>query len=320
MKLTAVRLLPLALLLALTSVACEFSKTGEEGNLRFQYSTDDRLIPPTFNRPLATGLRVEVRVTDANTNEEVTVSSANSSATNILTVPMKSGSLITLQGESAGDADISIRTSRGVTDTIGVSVADIDKAELTNPGPLLQPVDGTPQVLMGAKVPFPVTLKDASGKLLIGYGNLPVTVDPATAGSKVDRVDAAHVYLTFTELGDVMIRPQNGTPVPIRVIDPADVATLDVGPILGNDLPTELKLDSFGWIAVKGTTSAGDPVVGLADVATVTSETIAVCKIESEVVLGDGVFRVTPLAAGDCTVQAVHNGQTAAATFKVTGN
>lgn len=142
----------------LSSFGCEVAKTGEEGNLKFSYTADDRLIPPTFNRPVATGMRVEVQVTDADTNEAVTIVSANSDRPSVLTVPQKSGSRLTIAGEGAGEAKIAVTVTGSVSDTIAVNVADIDEVVLRNPGPLLTPVVGTPAVITNADVPFGMTL------------------------------------------------------------------------------------------------------------------------------------------------------------------
>lgn len=307
----------LALGLGVMSTAgCEVAKTGEDGNLKFQFTADDRIVPPTFNRAVAKGLRVVVKVSDATTNAAVTVSTANSDNTSVLRVPQKSGSRITLEGRGVGTASLSVRTTAGVTDSVSVEVADIDSVTLTNPGPLLKPVEGIASLVVGADVPFPMTIKDAAGRSLVGFGDIPLVIEPSSAGSRVESDDIGHVVLRFTEVGTAMLRPQNGTPMPINVVDVADVATIELGPLLGTDI-ADVKLSGTGWFALSGTTAGGARAVGLADVAMVTSESIAVCKLALAPNLGDGVFTVEPLAVGDCTLKATLNGQESELTMKV---
>ena len=142
-------------------------------------------------------------------------------------------------------------------------------------------------------------------------------VDPVSAGARVDSEDTAHVVFRFTEAGQVHLRPFNATALEVNVVAPTDVTAIEFKPPGGSGDPADIKMDSRGWTWLSGTTSDGTSVVGLAGIANVTSQTIAVCNVEPEIVLGDGVYRINPVGVGDCTIRAEHNGLTAEVTHKV---
>ena len=113
-----------------------------------------------------------------------------------------------------------------------------------------------------------------------------------------------------------MLRPLNSTALPVDVISGEDVAGITLTPVSSSS-PNDIRLNSVGYFAVKGSTSDSAAVVGLADVADITSETISICTVESVAALGDGAFLIHPLAVGECTVKATYRDLSATLSFQV---
>ncbi len=311
------RLLRLAVLLGLAVGlnACDVTKAGESGNLKFKYDADDRIFPPSFNQPVANGLRAGVIVMD-NEDQPATVASASSSSNGIFTVPMKSGSTVVLQGEGVGTAKLNVRAG-GVEDSIDVSVEDIDKVELQYPSPWTKSQTDPVAVVQDGMATFGKTLKSADGSQLMGYGTLPLTFEPATAAAQTETFDVAHVTLQFAELGDVVIRPQGVQGMTVTVIAVTDVTSFSLEGLL-NVQPAAFPRDSQTQIVLKAARADGMPVVGLQNLAVVQSDSTSICSVAAERKLGDGVYVVNGLAVGDCNISATFDQHTANVTVQVT--
>ena len=286
---------------------CEFTKAGKSGKLAFAYQAEEQLVPPSFGAPLGEGLRATVLVTNADTKEPATVSSARSGDEGIFKVPATSGAQVTVEGVAPGTAELRV-TAGGLDDAVDIEVQPIDRVVLKYPAALLASVEPPVAVVKGGDASFPVSLYGPGGsvlarKLLFGYGTVPVTVQPEGAAQQVtDNEDPSHAVFRFTTAGAVKLLPKGGDPaeLEVEVVEEADVATLKAQPL--GTTASGVKVGSEGGVSVSAETTDGVTVVGLANLVTVQATPAETCSVRALPMWGDGVFGVKGLAAGTCTV------------------
>ncbi len=303
-------------LLAISSPlgACDALESGRLDNLEFRFDADDRLIPASFGTPLATGLKIDVLAFEAGSSGKapVTVSLAHSRNQGVARVPEYAGNRVTLSGRAPGSAEIEITAAAG-NDYFDVTVADIAKLTLSYPGVLLLPESPPVRVVQGGVARFGVDLKDDQGRGLIGYGAFPVTITPATAGAARASTDVAHLSVEFAELGAVTLSPLGADDLEVTVVPATDVASVTI-----EIIETTTAVGGTALAVVRGATTDGDIVVGLSELATVTSETPQVCTVKEAPKLGDAVFTVTAAAAGECQLTATFEALTATDSTTIT--
>lgn len=169
-----------AALIAIMGTACTSTITGEEGNLKFSYySSDDA---SNFNKPIAIGARLEVRVEDAGSgdNDDTVVELVSSSDEAIIKASKGGGDTIILEGIGEGSAQISVdaavaRTSTTESDRFTMRTAVPESIELSN----LCDSDGDQFYLVSEKEIFlGYDMKLNDGQEVIGYGYYPLSVEP----------------------------------------------------------------------------------------------------------------------------------------------
>lgn len=301
---------------------CEFTKAGKAGNLAFTYQAEEQLVPPSFGAPLGQGLRANVLVTNADTKEPATVSSARSSDDGVLKVPSKSGDRLTIEGVAAGKAELQV-TAGGLDDAVDIEVQPIDKVVLKYPAALLASVEPPVAVVKGGDASFPMTLfgpgeSALARKALFGYGPVPVTIQPEGAAQQVtDTEDPAHAVFRFMTTGSVKLLPKGGDPaeLEVQVVEATDVATLNVK-ALGTSA-SGVKVGSEGGVSVSAETTDGVSVVGLANLVTVQGAPAETCSVRALPMWGDGVFGVKGLAAGTCTISVTMGDKAAELTVEI---
>lgn len=239
-----------------TLTACESKTTGKSGELEFRYNADDDLA--NFNKPIAVGAKLDLRVYDAGTsNKLASVSSASSADENVLKVGKIEGNRVTIEAVGDGSAELSFQTDVGddaidmmarVPEVLKTSHLCLDNGE----------VEGYYIQNQEVFIPFDLELKD--GQSVIGYGYYPVKFDNADVS-----VDASK------SLQDFMV-------VKIGAVDGKVVMSSDVD-------ETKLSLNVVKEAAINGAKLDSDNAfVGEAKFMTVlpTIDNKPICQAKSE--------------------------------------
>ncbi|MFU8805042.1 MAG: hypothetical protein ACNA8W_14610 [Bradymonadaceae bacterium] len=165
--------------MALFSTACESRLTGKEGNLQFSYDTVGDFTD--FNKPLATGARLDLKVAEAVTKANVTLEGASSDNEEVLGIHSYAGNVIVLEARGDGRAEIGaeakIPSGEVVEDFVDMRVRTATKLVLTHSCA----ADGDAHYLVDQDFVVHYKLEDDQGERLIGYGYHPVEVEPAGA-------------------------------------------------------------------------------------------------------------------------------------------
>lgn len=158
------------------SVACTSTTTGNEGNLDFSYTADDQIT--NFNKPIAVGAKLELRIHETGTRREVEVTDASTDDLEVLEVETYSSNRVILVGKGEGSAlvEVSAETPSGevVSDSVNMLAAVPDILELrhscTNGADEAKYFVDTDGVLIS------YDFKKSNGQDVIGYGYFPIEV------------------------------------------------------------------------------------------------------------------------------------------------
>lgn len=170
--------IPLIALLVVASVGCRSRVTGNEGNLAFSYVSDDRV--GDFNKPIAVGAKLDLRIEEAGRLKPVPVVSATSATPDTLEVSAFDASTVTVQGKAEGTALLEVEaTVSGVnlSDSVNLLVAQPEVLKLRH----WCTDSGTGRYFVNQDILVPFEMEKANGQPVIGYGVHPVTVEPADA-------------------------------------------------------------------------------------------------------------------------------------------
>lgn len=292
-------LLIAASLTAVAATGCDALQSGDQDKLAFEFVTTDRLLPVSFNTPLATGLSVEVAVYAAGTNRSpAPLSLAQSRDQSVARVTATADNRFTLNARRAGSSQIEAVSSAG-NDTFDLAVVDIARVDLAHPGKLLSPETPPVSVLLGGTARFGVTLRGADDQLLIGYGAFPVTLAPPTAATPVTTESTSHYAVRFDETGVVTLAPEGGDALEVTVVPLDAVDTLSVA------LTHDTGLVSVGEhtaLLVDARDEFNQRILGLTGVLSVTTTTPGVCTVTQSHLLDDAAYEVLGIAPGVCTV------------------
>ncbi len=182
----------------LLSVGCTASTTGEEGNLRFSYTTE--VAGTDFDRPIAVGAKLDLRAYRANVaaseSNDVSLNNADSSAPAILEVLSASGNTIVLEAKGEGQARISVDTAQGLSDAVTLTTR---AAEVVRSHHVCLGEDGArgATYLAGQEIFLPFVLGLSDGSNLVGYGYYPLTADDAGVTVKPNQREIGFVTLVI---------------------------------------------------------------------------------------------------------------------------
>ncbi|MCC6621010.1 MAG: hypothetical protein IT385_07130 [Deltaproteobacteria bacterium] len=283
----------------LALAACDTVAEGKNELVAFAFDADSALIPAAFSTHVAKGLKVGVRVYRSESDKTaVSVIEASSATPGIAEVRSTVGNLITLEAQAAGTAEIAVTVADG-EDAFDVTVDDLAKADLNYPGRLLVPDSPTPLGLQGGTARFIMTLKNAANNNLIGYGDVPVEVAPTGAATTTASA-VGYLDVTFNVPGSLTITGQGDEALTMEVVAQADLTALEWTGLDIANLPAGEKSVAI----LRGVVADGDKVVGVASVATVTTNDASVCTVTPSPSLGEGLFTIEAIAAGECQVSA----------------
>ncbi len=189
------RLLPL-LLLALSASAsgCYSKATAYDAKFTFAYAAGADF--ENFAKPIAPGAKLDVVIFANGTEEKLVITSANSSKPNVLAVDSVRGeNTLVLKGIAPGVADIEV-TAR---DSSGKTV--VDRAYLHVDKPTVHSISHScteaPEAIYvaGTELWLYHGLATQDGRPVIGYGYVPLRIEPAAGLDLVSQPQGATAYL-----------------------------------------------------------------------------------------------------------------------------
>lgn len=301
-------------LLTLTSVACTSTITGEEGNLKFSYySSDDA---GNFNKPLAIGAKVEVRVEDAgsNENDDTVVEETSSSDEAIIKVSKGGGDTIILEGVGEGSAEISVdaavaRTSTTESDRFTMRTAVPESLTLSN---LCDSGSDQFYLVSEKEIFLGYDMKLNDGQEVIGYGYYPLTVEPA-GGATIKQDSKTYDFLvieTGSTAGQVTLTSDvSDESWTLNLVEPA---AIDGAALLFNEPVDVGESETFRVEpTVQGSTICQASAVVELEVLTPDVCDVTPLEDEAEELTASltrlpGWLKVSGKAVGDCTFTATY--------------
>lgn len=279
--------------------ACDSTLTGNEGNLVFSYDADDNVFD--FNKPIAIGAKLDLKVAEAGTLASVELEAATSSDEGILAIDSFGGDILTLAGLGDGNVLIDVETTDGVTDSVNMNARAPEVLVLGH----TCDVDGG-AYLVGDQVYVPFEMEMTNGQPVIGYGYYPLAISDETLLTR----DAEYNGQQFMRF-DVLAA---GT---VTLTSEIDATTLDLtlaeeGAIDGVTEPIAFVLEDidvgdtnpfYVRPSVGGTTMCQSTAT--VEVASLTPTICDVRGIGSDVAAGDaryehGWFEIEGIAEGTC--------------------
>lgn len=219
------------------AVGCTSTTTGNEGNLDFSYTADDQVT--NFNKPVAVGAKLELRVQETGTRREVEVTDAMSDDNGVLEVDTFSSDRVIVVGKGDGNAliEVSAEVPSGevVSDSVNMLAAVPEVLKLrhsctTGEMEAKYFVD-TDNVLIG------YDMEKSNGQPVIGYGYFPIeTSGEAELTLNESSTDQAHFHFDVgTMPGMSMIASTiDESTLEFEVVTVADVDGIEGNP--ANDL------------------------------------------------------------------------------------
>lgn len=312
--------------LALTTLGCRSKITGNEGNFDFSYVADDDV--RNFNKPIAVGAKLDLKVAETGTNRTVSLEAASSSADAVLKVASFQGDTVVLEGAGTGSALIS------VTGKVPSGASKSDSVNMLSRVPEVLKLfhscttASEARYLVNQDILLGYDMEMTNGQPVIGYGYWPVTYSPAagvTQNVTTKDQQFLHLKTAATKQTVTVASTLDATTRTLVLVEPTDVDGADFYD--PNNVPRTLvgATSYFNFVVSVG----GQPVCQayLDNSATSTSPTT--CDV-SKVAPPDsqtgpknefGWVKVTGKAAGTCTFDVtwtqVNGGQGLTKSFSV---
>ncbi|MFT4979811.1 MAG: hypothetical protein ACI8S6_005723 [Myxococcota bacterium] len=320
------RVSAVGLSMALFSIACQSSLTGNEGNFQFSYDADDRVTD--FNKPIAVGASLDLEVRDVGAQQPVNLTEASTDDPGVIEVASFNDHELTVTATGEGFARLQVAgtTADGedLTDSVNL-MASVPEVHL-----LWHTCDPTGQgaagYLTGQRVWLPFELEMSNGQPVIGYGYYPVAFDGAPVLT-VNSADSTQQHMA-ADIGD--------TPGELTMTSDVDGSSLSMliaepGQIDGVAEPIAFVLEDIDVGDVNSfytLPTVGDIVLCQAEVTkTVQSDTPDICDVRDRDPADPsayeyGWFEVEGIAQGTCTYTVTYpdgsGGQGASASFSYT--
>ncbi|MBX3233438.1 MAG: hypothetical protein KIT84_37700 [Labilithrix sp.] len=220
---------PALLVLALLGLPGCYSKvTGHDGKFTIAYMSSVQI--EDFVKPIAPGAKLDVHAF-ANggaddDDDKLTIRSATSSAPGVLAIDKVRGKTLTLRGVAPGVAEVTI-VARGpdgaeLRDSMFFHVAKPARHALEH----ACTDDREAIYLRGGNVDVFHDLTTADGRPVIGYGVVPVAVEPAGALELVTQPQAGRLYRYRGKgaRGQVTVRSTvDDSKLTLRIVEPRDL-------------------------------------------------------------------------------------------------
>ncbi len=289
----------LALLTALCVVSgCDAVSTGDNGTLTFRHAGEERVVPLSFETPIAAGLSLDVQVALVGSDRPPTLSTATSASPAVADVLETAETMIRVIGRRPGSAKIEVEATQG-NDTFELTVANLRAVELSAPSLLVNSDLRTARVAVGGVTRLPVRLVGDDDVTLIGYGDLPIVADGARV-TRVDTEDTAHVSYRADEAGTATLMPEGAAAIELQVLSLDEVVGLALDPVGA----ATFAADQSAFFVLRGRDAGDDDVFGIGALADLRAEPASVCTLDPAPRFGDSAFELTGVNAGDCVVTA----------------
>lgn len=274
------------------AIACTSTTTGNEGNLDFSYFADDDI--RNFNKPIAVGAKLELRVKQTGTGADVTLKDALSDDNGVLSIETFTGNRLVLVGEGEGGAtiEVSAQVLNGevVTDSVNMLSAVPDVLELRHScGQDANYFVDTEEILIG------YDFKKSNGQDVIGFGYFPIelTGDATVTLDTTSADQAAFHFAVGSMPGTATIESTiDDTKLALGIVLPSEVDGLEVGG--GTQLAVQA--GSSRYIRVYPTVG-GDRVCQSKIELTASSDTPDICDVRA----------IPPIQTDDGTIGAFDN-------------
>ncbi len=309
----------IALVAIVAGTACQSTITGNEGNFRFSYTADDAI--GDFNKPVAVGAKLDLRVTAVGTNEAVTLSAASFDDTAVLDVVSTEGSTITIEGTGDGAALLSVEGAAPggttLTDSVNMLAAVPEVLSLWHSCT----EDDPAYYITSQRVWMPFEMTMANTQPVVGYGYYPVAVDGSATHTSADSTQQWMAFDTAATAGTATLTSDiDDTTLTMEVVAPAAIDGIE-DPIAG--VIEDIDVGDINAFYVRPT--VGGVTVCQADITkTVASLTPEICDVrdtnaQSIVQYEFGWFEVEGVAEGTCEYSVTFpdgsNGDGVTATF-----
>lgn len=295
------------LLLGTLAITGCFNTTldGKDGNLELSY-THGGLFESVAN-PIAAGLNVGVVVRDVASGDAIAIDSALSDDESVLTVDaVLDGGEMTLLAGAAGEVELSVTASDGLSDAFALTVMDI--AAVAYDDPMYASSDEVYAIAAGASIWLPRDIEADDGTSLTGYGLALPDVSPVDAALALEDGAIGATQVQFFLPGEVAVSHAGGVERTYTVVDGTDVSwTVD-------DYGTDgtLALGAGTFVGMTGVDAAGHPVLG-----SLSAFDDSICRVASWLGSADTNW-VEPLSEGQCTVIRNGNPEDVVLTYEIT--
>lgn len=313
------------LALAVFTTACQSQITGNEGNLVFSYTADD--VVSDFNKPIAVGAKLDLRVREAGTNLPATINSAISDDGDVLAVGSFSSNQLTLEAKGEGNVLIEVEAAvagkDAVTDSVNMRAAEATRHELRHTC-----ADASVYIANSTDVFVFYDLFTANNEPAIGYGLFPLTLEPST-GATLDQTSTSQFAYSM-DLGDpgtlTLTSTIDDSTLTLNLVAKGDVDGAQLSPVSAS---TAILVNQNAFVSVSPTVG-GERVCQAKMGMTVESLTPEICTVavpgavddELKESLYESLFvRIDGLALGTCEFEVTlpdgANGAGATATLSV---
>lgn len=214
-------------------IGCTSTTTGNEGNLDFSYTADDDVT--NFNKPIAVGAKLELKVLETGSRLPVEVIDAMSDDTDVLDVETFSSNRVILVGAGDGSAAIEVSAEKQdgevVTDSVNMLSAVPDVLKL---GHTCTAGDALAKYFVDTEdVHISFDMEKENGQPVIGYGYFPIEVT-GDAELDLDRgsTDQANFHFNVGQsVGTATIQSTvDDTTLDVEVVLPGDVDAIESNP------------------------------------------------------------------------------------------
>ena len=223
---------PIFVLSILVVSGCESSITGNAGQLRFAYDSNEDVF--NFNKPIAVGATLDLRVTDFSDQRDAFVIAASTKDPEVIQVADFTGNTVTLIGSGDGNTlvKVSANDHMGIErdDSVNMMAREVEVLRMEHT--CTDDLEG--HYLTGHRVRVPFELELNDGNPLIGDGFYPVTDEPA-GQITIDRTVREQEWMiidTGNQAGVVSLRSDvDATRLDLAIVPPEaiDGASLPFG-------------------------------------------------------------------------------------------
>jgi len=271
--------------LGATATGCYSKATGYQGKFTFAYASG--LEFENFVKPVAPGAKLDVVVFANGTEDKLVITAATSSKPSVLAVRSVREHTLVLEGGEPGVADIEV-TARDASGKVLVDRMYMHVEKPAVHGLAHSCTDGSDAIyVQGDRVDVYHGLATSDGRPVIGYGYVPVRVEPASALQLVAQPQGAAVYVYRAPATNprVTIRSTvDDGALSLRVVKRGELktATLDCG---GDDCTI---LEGGQRYVVARVSMGATPVCSQNAVTKARSLTPAICSVSAKLDDDDG--------------------------------